>query len=285
MQLYAYDPNSQLVAAHQAQQQIDYFCLECQCPVRKRSGPHRQAHFYHFRPSSECRQSGKGMAHLEAQLLLHRMLPPNEATLEQRFPEISRIADLAWQKKKIVFEIQCSATTATEVQNRNLDYRSLGYQVVWILHDKQYNKQRLSSVEHLLCRSPHYFTNINAFGEGIFYDQLVLWFKGTRLCDLPMLPVDLSQPKSLSLPFSSLKSFPFLTEQRLCWPIHFSGDLADAFASPDFLNTSIYHTLQEMSNRLMMEQPCHSPIFSRLKKAVTTPYHLLFQLLLEKACR
>ena len=49
-----------------------------------------------------------------------------------------------------MFEIQCSPITAREIEERNSDYQSLGYQVIWILHDSLYNKGRLTAAEYFL---------------------------------------------------------------------------------------------------------------------------------------
>lgn len=101
------------------------------------------------------------------------MLP--EVKLELRFPTISRIADAAWEKEKIVFEIQCSPITAEELKSRNQDYKSLGWTPIWIFHEDRYNKRHLTAAEWAVRREAHYFTDIDEEGEGSFY---------THFCDV-----------------------------------------------------------------------------------------------------
>lgn len=207
MQLFALDQESHPVAARNANKKREYICLECQAAVRCRSGPHRQAHFYHIKPSSTCKLSGKGLEHCQIQCRLRQLLPEGECFLEHRFPELGRIADVAWLPRRLIFEIQCSPISADEIAARNRDYASIGYQVVWILHDNRYNKRRVTEAEQALKDHIHYFTNIDAMDKGLFYDQHERIKGSFRFYKSLPFPVDLSQPKEK--------------------PLHFAGDLID----------------------------------------------------------
>lgn len=216
MQLFALDQDSQAVLARNASKKRDYICLECQAAVRCRSGPHRQAHFYHLKPTVSCKLSGKGMAHLQAQCRIRHLLPEGECFLEHRFPELGRIADVAWPARRLIFEIQCSPINAEEIAARNSSYESIGYQVVWILHDERYNQRRVSEAELALYNHVHYFTNIDNEDRGIFYDQHERIAGNFRLYKSFPFAVDLSQPKE-----NAIQKF------RPAWPLHFAGDLID----------------------------------------------------------
>lgn len=99
MQLYALDDQS-LTLATKAEKHKNYQCPECLAKIRLRGGPHRQFHFYHLHAARHCRQQKKSLKHLQAQLILKSLLPPDEAILEKSFPSIGRIADVCWEKKK-----------------------------------------------------------------------------------------------------------------------------------------------------------------------------------------
>lgn len=302
MQLYAFDQKRQVIFARDALRQMDYLCPECSGVVRLRGGIHRQNHFYHLETVRACRQSGKSMEHLNVQLFLLDALPAGECALELRFPEIKRIADSVWMNQKIVFEIQCSPISRQEVEARSQDYQSLGFEVVWILHDKRYNQKRITAAEDFLHDRPHYFTNIDADGIGEIYDQFSQLDGGRRVNKLSPLGVDLTQPKSLEgtgkeghFPGKMLHSI----KQRLAHrSAYFEGDLVDQFfrlhASSgnldDFLNAYFKAALKaEMAAGFSALSEPSNTLFEQLKAAfcryVLRPYRLLFQLLLERACK
>src|SRR5687767_12314803 len=156
MQIHALDETTRIVTARQAIRHRTYYCFECQEAVKVRQGLHRQAHFYHLSPNRHCSQHRKSAIHLQLQQRFLHLLPPGECQLERPFKRIHRIADVVWEPQKIVFEIQCSPISLEEVQKRNADYASLGYQVVWILHTKTFNQQRLSAAELYLRTTPCY---------------------------------------------------------------------------------------------------------------------------------
>ncbi len=191
MHLYALDENGHSIEASIASKQYNYKCMECFGPVRVRSGLIRQPHFFHLERPENCRQHGKSLEHLTIQLHLQQALPPGDAILEMRFPSINRIADVAWLSQKLVFEVQCSPISPLEIQERTFQYAKVGYQVVWIFHDQQFNRNRKSGAEGV-CRKPYYYTNMTGEGDGFIYDQMKKKFKGVKY------PIDLSKPKRFS---------------------------------------------------------------------------------------
>ncbi|WP_420421730.1 competence protein CoiA [Simkania sp.] len=162
--------------------------------MQVKEGLHRRKHFFHFRPSSFCRQSGKTEVHLTIQKKILQSLPEGHAVLEKRFPSINRIADVVWEAKKRVFEVQCSPISLQEVKERMADYASVGYQVIWILHDYRFNRKRLSAAEYYLRPFHAFFTSINAKGRGFFYDQYERLSSGMRVEKGPPRQIDIGHP-------------------------------------------------------------------------------------------
>ncbi|NGX41830.1 MAG: hypothetical protein K940chlam7_00104 [Chlamydiae bacterium] len=289
MQLFALDTKKQLVSANHAQKQNDYLCTECGSIVRLRGGEHRQKHFYHLKPDRQCRQSQKSLNHIQVQKYLQKILPTGECSLEQRFPEIQRIADVVWEPKKIIFEVQCSGITAEEIRSRNKDYLSVGYNVIWILHDNRFNKWKVTAAERFLKGSPHYFTNIDPKGRGFVYDQVDTIGEGVRKPVKLRCRVNLSLPKALEDRESvSTKEIPNLLEKRLeLWPIFFGDDVMDRWIQSDQKTVTalqeIYHAERILSQHQQL--PLAAKVKRFLYRYFVRPYLLLFQIFLEKACR
>jgi competence protein CoiA len=171
MQLFAWTEKQEIIEAANAERKKDYACMECGGLVRVRQGEFRRSHFYHYKEVPGCRQSSKSLEHLQTQIHLKEVLK-GTVHLEKRFESIGRIADVVWEDEKIIFEVQCSPILAQEVMERNRDYLACGYRVIWILHDIRYGGKRMTSAEHFLQRSPHYYTNIDKDGNGHIYDRL-----------------------------------------------------------------------------------------------------------------
>jgi competence protein CoiA len=192
LQLFALNDDNELVLASKAVRQRDYRCPECHSRVRARGGESRTTHYFHLDDERSCRQSGKSMQHLQTQFCLQQAIP--DIRLELPFPSISRIADAAWEKEKIVFEIQCSPITATELRARNRDYASVGWTAIWIFHDDRYNKRKITAAEWSLRHIPHYFTNIDEQGIGEFYSHLADSKRGIRMETIFRRDVDFLRP-------------------------------------------------------------------------------------------
>jgi competence protein CoiA len=188
MQLFALDENRS-VSAQVAIKKKNYLCPECRALVRARGGPSRQLHFFHLKATSSCKQHQKGRIHLQLQLAIQSLLP--EGHMEYSFPTICRIADVVCLQSKRVFEIQVSPISSEEVMARCRDYESLGFQIVWILHEKRFNRRLLTSAEWSLREKCRYFSNMTADGRGIVYDQLEQLNGFRRIERGPPLPVNL----------------------------------------------------------------------------------------------
>lgn len=223
MQLLALSSQGPLQATS-AEKQKNYTCPECQEIVRVRSGPHRQPHFYHVHKTSSCRQHQKSAEHIQAQLMLLSLLPAGECSLERPFPSISRIADAVWETAQIVFEIQCSPITQEEVKARTADYQSIGMKIVWILHDKRFNRRSLGSAESHLRQQTCYYTNCSASGLGMIYDQFEIIEKEKRLFKGPALPICIEQPLAIESCFSN-SELNIMARRAKSWSLSFENDL------------------------------------------------------------
>ena len=266
MQIFAYDKNGRMINAHHASRNLDYVCMGCGQPMRMRGGAVKRRHFYH--KTTACRLSSKSMTHMQTQLALYQLLPKKEVFLEQRFPQISRIADLYWEKHRIVFEVQCSAITRREVLQRNQDYAALGICVIWILHDRLYNKKRVKDCEFGLYDQPCYYTNINEMGYGIFYDQLRV-IRGKKVFyTLPPLKVDLTKPLQIpGIPTYPKQATARATHSIIC----FAGDTLDRLRNP---SPKLLHSAKMAARH---ERPSLTP---SLKKFQTSYLRLFDQFLL-----
>lgn len=286
MQLYAIDSKGIVVNAQQASRHVNYSCLECLDIVRLRGGPQRRCHFYHPEPTIFCRQHQKGPIHLHLQSYFLQQLPLGDCQLELSFPSIRRIADVAWLSQKIVFEIQCSPISAKEVLARNQDYQQMGWSVVWILHDQRYNQIRLSAAEIALRSLPHFFSNMNALGIGVIYDQFDICDQGIRRHRLAPLPIDFQEAPYFYSSKSLNNSFNFLQQRVQNWPYFFKGDLVDLFfKSP---HASYLEQVQQIEKQFYIDELLkkRSQILAKYwQKFVLTPYQILFRFLLERMCR
>lgn len=299
MQLCAYDLNQKLLFAHNAIKQSDYRCIECGQIIRLRSGMYRQPHFYHVQPNTACRLNGKGIEHLMVQNYLKDSLPDGEAVLEHRFPEISRIADVVWRNQKVIFEVQCSPITAQEIKERNQDYASIGYDVIWIFHDKRYNQKRVTAAEHSQRRHPHYYTNINSDGVGCVYDQPALYEQGFRTHRLPFLVVE--PMRIMRIKGNPTISLPRLIQERLNhWKLHLKGDYSTE-CTKDRLKENLVAILYECRQqergtndpnnmtKMDKEQIFALPILRALQLLwrwwIVRPYLATLRLLLERSYR
>lgn len=284
MQLYARQRDNTLISASVASKGDDYFCLECNSPVRSRGGRHRRSHFFHVAAHRFCRQSGKTMVHLQVQCAIRDAIGDDKVQLERRFERVRRIADVVWEEEKLIFEVQCSPISALEIAERNSDYESLGYRVIWILHDMRYNRWRMTAAEESLSNSPHYFTNIDAEGRGYIYDQCALSDLGVRTKKLLKLPIEIASPFRLDQ--TTVCSYKFLEIRTLSWHTLFRGDLVD-IALKDDENSEACRLLKDLEQTAVCSKRTNIT-FSKVRlllRKVAAGYRAFFRISLEKACK
>lgn len=149
---------------------------------------------------------GKSLAHHEIQCHLKKQIDALE--LEKKIG--GRRGDAVWEDKKIVFEIQISSISLNEARSRIADYAKLGYQVVWILHDRVFNGSKVSPAEKFLRNFyPSYFSN-----GGYIYDQLEVFRGERRVYKGEPLVIEVTQPCA-----------PFIEVPLRKWAFNFVGDL------------------------------------------------------------
>ncbi|MBX7067135.1 MAG: hypothetical protein K1X28_07885 [Parachlamydiales bacterium] len=189
MALYAYDEGI-LIHAGDAEAEKIYECVNCFRPVRRRKGRCKTPHFYHIQEAPSCRLYSKSEDHLTAQVELEKMFPRGALQIEKPFIEIDRVADLCWEKEKIIFEIQCSQITKVEADSRIRDYKTKGYDVVWLMDDRRYNKRISRPAEEYLRTLSAYYLSIESMEV---YDQFEIFSDGKRVRKGRPFPVDLTK--------------------------------------------------------------------------------------------
>lgn len=235
MQLFAYNASHILVPAAASQRGGVYRCPECGQRLGLRKGKVRREHFYHLTNNEKCRQAGKSEAHLAVQKMVQDLWGEERCRLERRFPQISRIADICIDSERVVIEVQCSAIDPQEVRARNRDYEQMGYRVVWIFHDGNFNRRRLTAGEAELEDDSRYYTD----GKMI-YDQLELFQGGERKVFMGPTSVDPSVVRSVQY-FEGLfdgveQELPVTLARRyFTRKVFFGGDLLELFLTQNFL--------------------------------------------------
>lgn len=170
MQRFALTEEGKRVSAEEALSQVNYVCPECLSLVRLKKGEVKVAHFFHLEEGRECRWKTRFQVHTSIQENIAQRL--GNCTVECFFPEISRIADIAYHPSKVVFEIQVSPISAQEVRIRTEDYFRAGWHVIWILHAEQFGKQKACEAEEVFQGIPHYFTSFFDRGDR---EELCVW--------------------------------------------------------------------------------------------------------------
>lgn len=285
MQTCAFDKNHKIIHTKAAIRQQDYYCLECFKIVRLRYGEHRRAHFYHIDPLTYCRQNGKTAQHLELQYYFFNQLPQNDCYLEHRFNSINRIADVVWISQKIIFEIQCSPITGEEVKQRIRDYQSLGYTVIFIFHDKQFNRLCLTAAEAALKQSLYYYSNFDANGNGTIYDQLSFDIGAKRLARSQSFPIDIRYIYINHEKTHPEQKFIEKSNWNLClkWDryqnCYFKGDVFDHILHED--TQAIKDQIRQWETQFMPKKiHPHKTLWQKILK----PYQVFFRLILERVC-
>src|SRR3990167_3730899 len=224
MALYATD-GTDYVFAGDAIPGAPYWCLECRAPVKMRRGRNRLPHFYHLRQSPGCHLYSKNEDHLLLQLQIQKFLAPEKIEIERPFFEIHRIADLVWEKESLVFEIQCSSLEQREAQQRVADYRRVGYETVWLLDDRIFNKRLVRPAEGFLRSFSCYFFSFDRTGPSRFYDQLEVVIDRKRLKKSHPLTISLAYPRGVP-PLEWPSNLSTQVSKRIEQSTHyFPGDL------------------------------------------------------------
>lgn len=232
------------------------------------------AHFYHLKAAPSCKFYSKSENHLIAQLELEKKFPKGEVLLEKPFAQINRIADACWEKEKIIFEIQCSMISEKEAEMRLADYRSIGYEVVFLLDDNCFNRWILRPAEKFLRQRGAYFLLTRG---GIVYDQFELFFENKRVKRGQALLIDLQRPF-------------FSKSQRLdeaLFPKQLIERKAKRYFCKDALDFSLRFPQKAMDQKKLEEKFANprkikNLLIARFQKYVVQPYLRWLQRCLRK---
>ena len=134
--------------------------------------------------------------HKAIQRVIGKQIGFDKVKIEHPFP--NHFADLYWPEKSLVIEIQCSPISLEEVLKRNRDYEKLGLDIVWILHQKSFNRKTLTASERYLRTRCALYTNIFTNGTGVIYDQHEVIDGHLRLYKSPPYTIDITTPKKIS---------------------------------------------------------------------------------------
>jgi competence protein CoiA len=253
MPFYACDENDEILHACEATKTGTYHCIECFLPVKLRRHRHLSYHFYHLKASPSCRLYSKTEDHMLAQLQIQKLFPPGAIQLERLFSSISRVADVCWEEKKLIFEIQCSLLEIPEAEARIRDYASEGYQVIWLLDDRIFNRRKGLAVEIFLRKTPAYYLHVRRGLTSLYYDQFEVFGKEQRRKKGKKLPIDLLSPRKLPSRDWQLSGvrFPRQVLDRAQRELYFQGDRlykalqAFRFASAA-LSMEYWHNLEKI---------------------------------------
>lgn len=270
MQVYAFDRDGKKVFVGSALSGQDYLCPECKGHVRLRRGLKRKIHFFHRSSERNCRLAGKTVFHIAVQDFIQKSIGAHNCDQEVLFTDIGRIADIAWYSKKIVIEVQCSFISAQEVEARCHAYESIGWKVVWILHERTFTPLYPTEAELFLKNRTHYYTDIDE-EQGSIYDQCVPALGGH-------FPVDISTLDEK--PALQINILPLLLLQRFTsWQYSASGDLLwQALQN----NNSLLEALWRFEKKSVI------PFAQKVKQLYSSIFlgiRSLWYLVVEAACR
>ena len=241
MQRYAFSQEGVRVFAEEALSQVDYFCPECLGKLRVRRGDIKIAQFFHYEGAKECRWRTRLQSHTTIQEELIQRLGKENCSVEKFFPEIARIADVAFHPQKIVFEIQVSPISEKELEARTLDYWKTGWHVIWILHIEQFGSKRACLAEESLQSIPHYFTDIGS-ERGSLWDEVSYVYKRKRIWFFPFSRKRLSilapiihapPPLAIRTASSYSTSLAWYKFRRETWSCSLQGDFLSEESSPN----------------------------------------------------
>ena len=128
----------------------EYTCPACGGQLRLRQGPSVRTHFAH-KSLKDCDYSSENESpeHLSNKEVLYNWLKTEaEVQLEYPLTELKQIADV-FVNGNLVLEVQCSPLPQKILKERSEGYRSQGYQVLWLLGEKLWLKERLTRLQNM----------------------------------------------------------------------------------------------------------------------------------------
>ena len=126
----------------------DYYCPACGTNVRLRKGKNVRTHFAHTSiKQCDYYYENESLEHLENKVAIFNW-SRNDVLVEMEYPilELKQIADIMINKQ-LAIEIQCSPLSSTLLKERSNGYRNSGIQVLWLLGEKLWLKERLTKLQ------------------------------------------------------------------------------------------------------------------------------------------
>ena len=138
----------------------DYYCPACGTSVRLRKGKNVRTHFAHTSiKQCDYYYENESLEHLENKVVIFNWAQ-NDGLVEMEYPiqELKQIADILINKQ-LAIEVQCSPLSSKLLQERSNGYRNSGIQVLWLVGEKLWLKERLTKLQ----RDFLYFSNNMGF--------------------------------------------------------------------------------------------------------------------------
>lgn len=125
-----------------------YTCPACGGQIHLRQGPSVRTHFAHkFLKDCDFFFENESPEHLaNKESLYHWLKKETKVQLEYPLSELKQIADV-FVNGNLALEVQCSPLPQKVLKERSEGYRSQGYQVLWLLGQKLWLKERLTRLQ------------------------------------------------------------------------------------------------------------------------------------------
>ena len=138
----------------------DYYCPACGTSVRLRKGKNVRTHFAHTSiKQCDYYYENESLEHLKNKVVLFNWARKDALVeMEYQIQELKQIADILINKQ-LAIEVQCSPLSSKLLQERSNGYRNSGIQVLWLVGEKLWLKERLTKLQ----RDFLYFSNNMGF--------------------------------------------------------------------------------------------------------------------------
>lgn len=125
----------------------EFTCPACHQPVYLKNGQIMRPHFAH-KSLQDCHfyVENESQEHLSLKAKLYQALTAHyEVQVEEFLPQLNQVADLLVEKY-LALEVQCSRLPEKRLRDRTQAYRQAGYVVRWLLGEKLWLRDRLTSL-------------------------------------------------------------------------------------------------------------------------------------------
>lgn len=139
--LRAKSENNSIVLANQAVKGLNYICPHCNRSVIFKNGGIKRAHFAHKNKRDYYCHKGETFEHYQLKYLLAQWFEYHaiDVALEPYVPQSYQYPDLIINHTNVI-EIQFSQIPIFQIQKRTKSLLALGYSVIWIIKNPNYNE-------------------------------------------------------------------------------------------------------------------------------------------------